>query len=86
MTEMLKVRLLPQFRSELWKQPAYGLGIMGAWDGLRSPCGHSGEGPGSGIAVYGKVTDSGVSVAACWESPGTSRGAERAVLDMLEQV
>ena len=83
--KMLEVRRLPQFRDELWEHPAYGLGLMGAWDGPTSPCGHSGEGPGSGIAVYGKVTGSEVSVAACWESPGTSRGAERAVLDMLEQ-
>jgi hypothetical protein len=58
---------------------------MGAWDGPKTPCGHSGEGPGSGIAVYGKVTDGDVSVAACWESPGTSRSAEMVALDMLER-
>lgn len=84
--EMLKVQFLPQFRDELWEHPAYGLGIMGAWDGVASPCGHSGEGPGSGIAVYGKVVDAKVSVAACWESPGTSREAERIVLEKLEQI
>jgi CubicO group peptidase (beta-lactamase class C family) len=82
---MLKIRLLPQFRDELWQQPAYGLGIMGAWDGVATPCGHSGEGPGSAIAVYGNVLDSEVSVAACWESPGTSRTAEKVVLEMLEK-
>jgi len=84
--EMRKVRLLPQFRDELWKHPAYGLGIMGAWDGLASPCSHSGDGPGSGIAVYGKVVDGKVSIAACWESRGTSREAERIVLEKLEQI
>jgi len=85
LAEMLKARLLPQFRNGLWEHPAYGLGLMGAWDGPKSPCGHSGEGPGSGIAVYGKVTGSAVSVSACWESPGTSRGAEKVVLEMLSE-
>ena len=85
LAEMLRVRPLPQFRNGLWNHPAYGLGIMGAWDGPKTPCGHSGEGPGSGIAVYGKVTDGDVSVTACWESPGTSRSAEMVALDMLER-
>lgn len=83
--EMLNVHLLPQFRDELWGHPAYGLGLMGAWDGLATPCGHSGEGPGSAIAVYGKVVGAEVRVSACWESPGTSREAERVALDLLEQ-
>lgn len=83
--EMFKVHLLPQYRGELWGHPAYGLGMMGAWDGPGSPCGHSGEGPGSGIAVYGKVTDSQVSVAACWESPGSARVVEPVALEMLER-
>src|SRR5437588_4836668 len=83
LAEMLKVNLLPQFRDELWNHPSYGLGIMGGWNGPKSACGHSGEGPGSGIAVYGKLTDAEVSVAACWESPGTSRTAEKAVLAAL---
>ena len=86
LAEMLTVHLLPQFRDELWKQPSYGLGIMGAWDGAGSPCGHSGEGPGSAIAVYGQVVDAKVRVAACWESPCTSRRAEKESLIMLAHV
>lgn len=83
LAEMLRVRLLPQFRDALWEHPAYGLGIMGAWNGPGEPCGHSGEGPGSGIAVYGTVKDGGVKVAACWQSPGTARAAEQAALELL---
>lgn len=83
LAEMLRVRLLPQFRDELWQHPAYGLGLMGAWNGPGESCGHSGEGPGSGIAVYGTVRDSGVKVAACWQSPGAARVAEKAALELL---
>lgn len=85
LAEMLKVHVLPQFRDNLWHHPAYGLGIMGAWNGIATPCGHSGEGPGSGIAVFGKVFDGEVCVAGCWESPGTSRGAEKVALELLER-
>lgn len=84
LAEMLKVHLLPQFRDELWDHPAYGLGIMGAWEGFTSPCGHSGGGPGSSIAVYGKATNGEIKVAAYWESPCSARGADKAVLEMLE--
>lgn len=85
LAEMLKVRLLPQFGDNLWDHPAYGLGMMGSRNGVAAPCGHSGEGPGSGIAVFGKVLDAEVCVAGCWEFPGTSRGAEKVVLELLEQ-
>ncbi len=50
---MLERRPLPEHRSALQPDPAYGLGLM-----LRAnnpsdfPIGHSGEGPGSTIAVY----------------------------------
>jgi hypothetical protein len=83
LAEMLRVRLLPQFRDELWRNPACGLGLMGAWNGPGEPCGHSGEGPGSGIAVYGTVMDGGVKVAAWWQSPGAARVAEKAALELL---
>ena len=85
LAEMFKVRLLPQFRDELWEHPAYGLGLMGAWDGPQSPCGHSGEGPGSGIGVYGCTGIDGVRVAARWESPGTARSVETAVVAALRR-
>ena len=52
-TRMLDARPLPQFRSELHPDPAYGLGLMlAAMNPLDHPIGHSGSGPGSRIAVY----------------------------------
>jgi CubicO group peptidase (beta-lactamase class C family) len=86
LAEMLKVRLLPQYRSELWPNPAYGLGIMGAWNGAPSPWGHSGEGPGSVIAVYGCALDDQVKVAAVWQSPGSVGQAEAAALEALDHL
>lgn len=85
LSQMLTVHSLPQFRDELWDHPAYGLGIMGASDGVTTPCGHTGEGPGSGIAVYGKVSNAEVSVAGCWHSPGGSRRAEKVALELLQR-
>lgn len=50
---MLDPRSLPQVRSKLHPDPAYGLGLMlNATMPLRHPIGHSGSGPGSRIAVY----------------------------------
>ncbi|TPM89484.1 serine hydrolase domain-containing protein [Mesorhizobium sp. B2-1-5] len=50
---MLDRRPLPQLRSELRPDPAYGLGLMvSATNLLNHPVGHSGSGPGSQIAVY----------------------------------
>lgn len=84
--QMLNVRLLPQFRSELWPNPAYGLGIMGAFDGAASPCGHSGVGPASTIAVYGLAVGDRVKVAAEWQSPGHLEEAEASVLQALAEL
>jgi CubicO group peptidase (beta-lactamase class C family) len=81
--QMLRMHRLPQFRSELWPEPAYGLGIMGAFGRRSSPFGHSGEGPGSAIAVYGRVSGGNAKVAASWEAPGSSRSAEQRVLEIL---
>lgn len=53
LSRMLEPRPLPQFRSELHPDPAYGLGLMlKATNPLGHPIGHSGSGPGSRIAVY----------------------------------
>lgn len=86
LAEMLKGRLVPQFRDELWEQPAYGLGIMGARAGASSPCGHTGEGPGSSIAVYGYAGDTGVKVAAYWQSPASSHEVEVEALAALSRL
>ena len=52
---MLKHRPLPQFRSERYADPAYGMGLMlRATEPLDHPIGHTGSGPGSEIAVYGQ--------------------------------
>jgi CubicO group peptidase (beta-lactamase class C family) len=53
LARMLDPRPLPQFRSALTPDPAYGLGLMlAATNPLDHPVGHSGSGPGSRIAVY----------------------------------
>jgi hypothetical protein len=50
---MLEPRPLPDYRSDLHPHPAYGLGVMlSAVAPELHPVGHSGEGPGSRIAVY----------------------------------
>lgn len=53
LARMLNRRPLPQFRSELFPDPAYGLGLMlSATNPLAHPVGHSGSGPGSRTAAY----------------------------------
>lgn len=50
---MLERRALPEHRSQTFKDPAYGLGLMlNAQAPLQHPLGHRGTGPGSAIAVY----------------------------------
>ncbi len=57
LAKMLQGRPLPQFRSELHPDPAYGLGLMlRATNPSEGPIGHSGSGPGSRIAVYAQET------------------------------
>jgi len=52
---MREPRALPQFRSDLYPDPAYAMGLMlQAIDPIDHPIGHSGGGPGSQIAVYGQ--------------------------------
>jgi CubicO group peptidase (beta-lactamase class C family) len=50
---MVQGRALPEHRSALHSDPAYGLGLMqSAQNPLDNPIGHAGSGPGSKIAVY----------------------------------
>lgn len=52
---MIEPRPLPEFRRPNEPEPAYGLGLMLAADEpAKHSLGHSGEGPGSRIAVYAK--------------------------------
>jgi CubicO group peptidase (beta-lactamase class C family) len=53
LSRMLDCRPVPQFRSELHPDPAYGFGLMlNATNPLAHPVGHSGSGPGSRTATY----------------------------------
>ena len=55
LARMLERRALPQCRSPIHPDPAYGLGLMlRATDPLSQPIGHSGSGPGSRIAAYSR--------------------------------
>lgn len=55
LSRMLESKPLPQFRSEQYPDPAYGMGLMlRATSPLDHPIGHTGSGPGSDIAVYGQ--------------------------------
>jgi CubicO group peptidase (beta-lactamase class C family) len=66
---MVEGRALPEHRSAVYPDPAYGLGLMHwAHDPLDHPIGHSGAGPGSHIAVYGQ----GRRVCALWEASAAS--------------
>lgn len=50
---LLERRALPEHRSVLHPDPAYGLGLMlSAEDPLSRPLGHTGGGPGSSFAAY----------------------------------
>lgn len=54
LARMLDPTPLPQFQSEHYPDPAYGMGVMlQATRPLDHPIGHTGSGPGSTIAVYG---------------------------------
>jgi CubicO group peptidase (beta-lactamase class C family) len=66
---MIQGRALPEHRSAIYPDPAYGLGLMHwAHDPLDHPLGHGGAGPGSHIAVYGQ----GRRVYARWEASAAS--------------
>lgn len=78
--EMLDGRPLPEHRSAMDPDPAYGLGLMlSASDPIAHPLGHTGEGPGSRIAVYAR----GRKAAAFWTSLPSERVAEAEVFRLL---
>ncbi len=73
LSAMLDGHPLPQHRSEAHPDPAYGLGVMiSATNPQLHPIGHTGEGPGSQIAVYALADR----VAAAWTSMPTDDDAE----------
>ncbi|WP_159730556.1 serine hydrolase [Methylosinus sp. Ce-a6] len=79
---MLEGRSLPEHRSALHPDPAYGLGLMlSATDPMEHPLGHSGEGPGSRIAVYAR----GRKAAAVWTASPSKRVAETEVFRFLAE-
>ncbi len=68
-TLMVQGRALPEHRSAVYPDPAYGLGLMHwAQNPLDHPIGHGGAGPGSNIAVYGQ----GRRVYAIWKASAAS--------------
>jgi len=73
LSAMLEGHPLPQHRSETHPDPAYGLGVMlSATDPQLHPMGHTGEGPGSRIAVYALADR----VAAVWTTLPAADDAE----------
>ncbi len=71
---------LPEHRSANYPDPAYGLGLMlWASNPLDHPLGHSGEGPGSRVAVYAR----GRKAAAVWTAPPSDGIAEVEVFKLL---
>ena len=80
LSTMLEARPLPQYRSEAHPDPAYGLGVMlSATNPQLHPIGHTGEGPGSRIAVYAFADR----VAAAWTSMPTDDDAEMIAQHLL---
>ena len=80
LSAMLEGHPLPQHRSEAHPDPAYGLGLMlSATNPQLHPLGHTGEGPGSRIAVYALADR----VAAVWTSLPADDDAETVAQRLL---
>jgi len=63
-----------------WASAGYGLGVMqGSIEGGYSPCGHTGCGPGSVIAVY-RICDGNTSACCAVSEAGASEGAVEAIV------
>jgi CubicO group peptidase (beta-lactamase class C family) len=78
--DMMKGHALPESRSARRPDPAYGLGLMlSAKNPELHPLGHSGEGPGSRIAVYAKDR----MAVAVWTSLPSTVDAEACAFEML---
>ncbi|MGH6955512.1 MAG: serine hydrolase [Caulobacteraceae bacterium] len=82
LAELRCARALPEFRTALWDEPAYGLGVMAPRlaDGRRL-IGHTGDGPGSQIAVYACECDGRSLAVAAFSDEGEE--AERLAVDAL---
>ncbi len=79
-TAMIQGHALPAHQSTVHPDPAYGLGLMlRAKNPKDYPMGHSGEGPGSRIAVYAKDHKA----AAVWKLLPSNVDAEACALEML---
>jgi CubicO group peptidase (beta-lactamase class C family) len=77
---MMQGHALPDYRSTAHPDPAYGLGLMLSAEKFEDhPIGHSGEGPGSRIAVYGKNHK----VAAVWRLLPSKVEAETCAFEIL---
>ncbi len=85
LAEMRRGYPLPQYANGLWAKPAYGLGLMApvTRTGLRVS-GHTGEGPGSNIAVYAVDAIDGPVAAAAWSTEEPSSTVEAIAVGMLE--
>ena len=80
LASMKDCRPLPMHATEIHPNPAYGLGLMlSAEDPEAHPLGHSGEGPGSRIAVYARDRK----VAAMWTPLPCERDPDAALYEML---
>jgi CubicO group peptidase (beta-lactamase class C family) len=78
--DMADPHALPNFRSAVHPDPAYGLGLMlRAKNPTMHPLGHTGEGPGSRIAVYAKDRK----VAALWNSLPSTIDVEARAFERL---
>lgn len=75
---MRESHALPQFAGPVWTAPSYGLGLMrSTTEGGFTAEGHTGGGPGSSIAVYGRPDRPGLAAAVfTLEDTGTSAEAE----------
>lgn len=83
MRAMLKPTPLPQFRSANHPNPGYGMGLMlNASNPLDHPIGHSGSGPGSDIAVYGRGGDT----CAVWATASIGIQAESDAICWLQRL
>ncbi len=84
LTEMCRARPLPQYRAPPWMEPGYGLGLMTpVVPGGRRVFGHTGEGPGSTIAIYGRSGLEGALVAGAWSSREAAANVEAASIEDL---
>ena len=77
---MREPRALPEYRSDVHPDPAFGLGLMlTANEPDAHPLGHSGAGPGSKVAVYAHSRQ----VAAAWAASSSTIEPDTKVQEML---